>query len=204
MKKYSRVRLGLHKVPVFPNVTPTGRHAISYNEDCWKSKPEEQQPPDGSSKLLENTPTEIGRSSEGRQSKAKRVKNYLKKCKNAIGNKISSSEASTSNNEDATLVEKDSEVILNKSEVNELNEIYENLNQNACLQSVCDLSEVANVVNIINENGDDLNTKSNVENSFLLDTHNKLQSPFLTDAQETVDSKNINDEENVLCKDVTE
>ncbi|KAF5297182.1 hypothetical protein FQA39_LY12197 [Lamprigera yunnana] len=182
----------VHKI----RVTPTGRHAISFNDDCWKPKNEEEAI-EGTSKASESPSDEISRTSEVRQSKTKRVKNYLKKCKNAIGNKIGSSETSDTKN-----AEKDLEVILNKSEVHELEEVFENVGDNVCLENVRDLSQIANVVDIIDKNEDNLNSK-NVENR-LLDTRNKLQSPFLNDAQENVDCENDNDEENVLCKELTE
>ncbi|KAK5642683.1 hypothetical protein RI129_008850 [Pyrocoelia pectoralis] len=198
MKKYSRVRLGLHKVPGLPNVTPTGRHAVTYNEESWKSIPEEQGKSEGPSKASENNniqSEDLSRSSEVRQSKTKRVKNYIKKCKNALG--INSSDSSSHKNDDGHDIEKDLEVIINKSEIRELDHVFEKIGDNSRIEenNLSDLSQVANVVNILP--GDErCEGESGTE----------TQSPFLSDVQEKVDSKNGDgiDEDQVHRKEVTE
>lgn len=77
-------------------VTPTGRHAVNYDEESWKPTPEEPQ------KTKKETVEEFNRSSDIRQSTTKRMKNYLKKCKHALGKSSSSSSGSSQNHDGAS------------------------------------------------------------------------------------------------------
>ncbi|GLV42576.1 Puratrophin-1-like [Carabus blaptoides fortunei] len=58
-------------------VTPTGRHIRSFEESSWK-------PIEDNIQTQDEKFEEFSRQSDERQSKTKRVKNYLKKCKNAL------------------------------------------------------------------------------------------------------------------------
>lgn len=70
---------------IFFQVTPTGRHCLSYDEESWKPTEDEK------SNSKESSP-DVCRTLETRQSKTKRVKNYLKKCKNALGSRSSTAD----------------------------------------------------------------------------------------------------------------
>lgn len=62
-------------------MTPTGRHVRGFEEQSWKPTEEYHE-----TKPIEST--DFTRNSEERKSTTKRVKNYLKRCKNALaGNK---------------------------------------------------------------------------------------------------------------------
>ncbi|XP_064215400.1 uncharacterized protein LOC135267235 [Tribolium castaneum] len=129
MKKYSRIRLGLNGSAV----TPTGRHALTYDEESWRSTSEES-----SSK----PPEELSRSSDTRQSATKRVKNYLKKCKNALKSGSHEEVASTS----SWYLDE----LINVSEVNELEDIYEDVQ----VDVDSGVYQVASVVDVVDRNED--------------------------------------------------
>ncbi|XP_022916262.2 puratrophin-1-like isoform X2 [Onthophagus taurus] len=98
-------------------VTPTGRHCLTYDEESWKPASD-----DSKSNSKENSP-DLPKTESSKQSKTKRVKNYLKKCKNALGNNRSSADITTS-------VEYSSsswyvEDHLNEGEVNEIQEDFQ-------------------------------------------------------------------------------
>ncbi|XP_018574008.1 uncharacterized protein LOC108913036, partial [Anoplophora glabripennis] len=139
MKKYSRVRLGLHG----SGVTPTGGRAITYDEESWKPSPED--------KLKEKE--DFNRLSEARQSKTKRVKNYFKKCKNALGTRSASLEVSSSSDASGTsswYVENK----LNECEVNELEEIFEDAQDSPNLGVTSSAYQVANIIEVKGPNVD--------------------------------------------------
>lgn len=126
-------------------MTPTGRHALTYDEESWR-----QQEESASSK---ETGEEIGRNTETRKSKTKRVKNYLKKCKNVLGNRsgaaaVSDPNTTSGSGNDATAtsswyVEKSLE--LNESEIKELEDVFEEVQSFDCF---ADLSRIANVIDV--------------------------------------------------------
>lgn len=111
-------------------VTPTGRHALTYDEESWREKDDNTE--------------EITRQSETRKSKTKRMKNYLKKCKNVLGNRSSSSlndpgggsgggcglgtsyDVTPSNSSSSTSSWYiDKSIAINECEINELEDVYE-------------------------------------------------------------------------------
>ncbi|EFA01095.2 hypothetical protein TcasGA2_TC004018 [Tribolium castaneum] len=114
-------------------VTPTGRHALTYDEESWRSTSEES-----SSK----PPEELSRSSDTRQSATKRVKNYLKKCKNALKSGSHEEVASTS----SWYLDE----LINVSEVNELEDIYEDVQ----VDVDSGVYQVASVVDVVDRNED--------------------------------------------------
>ncbi|XP_044258934.1 uncharacterized protein LOC123007598 isoform X3 [Tribolium madens] len=111
-------------------VTPAGRHALTYNEESWKPSSED-------SPKVE----ELSRSSDTRQSTSKRVKNYLKKCKNAL-----KSGSSESHEEAASTSSWYLDELISVSEVNELEDIYEDVQVNVDNR---DVYQVASVVDVI-------------------------------------------------------
>ncbi|KAJ8969191.1 hypothetical protein NQ317_000761 [Molorchus minor] len=96
--------------------------------------------------------TDISRESEIRQSKTKRVKNYLKKCKNVLGSRSATLEvSSTSEYASATsswYLEEKIEQNLNECEINELEEVFEDAQDNLVLGQCDDLYQVANIVEV--------------------------------------------------------
>ncbi|XP_044733590.1 uncharacterized protein LOC123296194 [Chrysoperla carnea] len=113
MKKYSKVRLGIHRnaLPPINSVTPTGRHVRSFDESSWKITDEHAYMSTvAATQCVKSNPSTTGGSTtkeeiikdeksgdelsrnEVRKSKTKRVKNYLKKCKDvALGTTSKSS-----------------------------------------------------------------------------------------------------------------
>lgn len=128
-------------------VTPTAARAITYDEESWKPSPED--------KLKEKE--DFSRQSEARQSKTKRVKNYLKKCKNALGTRSASLEVSSCNDTSSTsswYVENK----INECEINELEEIYEDA---LVSQNLGDTSSAYQVANIIEVKGPSVDSSDN-------------------------------------------
>ncbi|KAH0811264.1 hypothetical protein GEV33_011526 [Tenebrio molitor] len=118
------------------NVTPTGRHVLTYDEESWKPTPEEPKPED------------ISRANEARQSKAKRVKKYLKKCKNVLGRSTSSDvPAEEAPSTSSWYLEE----LINVSEINELEDVYEDAVQVGTVDSGA-VYQVASVVDDVKKN----------------------------------------------------
>lgn len=65
-------------------VNPTGRQIRSFEDTSLKELEDKEQDNHESQLSEDLKPEEFSRSSEERQSKTKRVKNYLKKCKNVL------------------------------------------------------------------------------------------------------------------------
>ncbi|XP_068911391.1 puratrophin-1-like isoform X4 [Tenebrio molitor] len=117
-------------------VTPTGRHVLTYDEESWKPTPEEPKPED------------ISRTNEARQSKAKRVKKYLKKCKNVLGRSTSSDvPAEEAPSTSSWYLEE----LINVSEINELEDVYEDAVQVGTVDSGA-VYQVASVVDDVKKN----------------------------------------------------
>jgi hypothetical protein len=120
----------------FFQVTPTGRHVLTYDEESWKPTPEEPKPED------------ISRTNEARQSKAKRVKKYLKKCKNVLGRSTSSDiPAEEAPSTSSWYLEE----LINVSEINELEDVYEDAVQVGTVDSGA-VYQVASVVDDVKRN----------------------------------------------------
>lgn len=183
-------------------MTPTGRHALTYDEESWKPKPDDRNP----SKSKESSPDEIGRSSETRQSKTKRVKNYLKKCKNALGSRSNSNDQSSSSDNQSTswFVDKKLEEALNESEIHDLEDVFEKVHINPNLK--CDFSDkcrVASVVDVKSRSGvicedvvqDNSSTGCDLDDQKSVAPDELHSSPLLSRAQEQVDVDKDNDKE---------
>ncbi|KAK9882431.1 hypothetical protein WA026_021462 [Henosepilachna vigintioctopunctata] len=101
------------------SVSPVGRQALTYDEQSWREKPEDDtaEQEDTSEKTFESN----------KQSKTKRVKNYLKnKCKIALGTKSTTADQKPSEESASWYLEK----ITNQSEVSELTEVFEDASDN--------------------------------------------------------------------------
>lgn len=133
-------------------MTPTGRHVLTYDDESWKPSPEDLKS------------EELSRSSDTRQSTTKRVKKYLKKCKNALRSSSSESHEEASSTSSWYLDE-----LINESEVNELEDIYEDVQ---CVNTDR-VYQVASVVNVVK-------AESEVDG-------NAESSPPLTEGQGKVD-----------------
>ncbi|GJQ70975.1 hypothetical protein Trydic_g889 [Trypoxylus dichotomus] len=163
-------------------VTPTGRHCLSYDEESWKPTEDEK------SNSKESSP-DVCRTLETRQSKAKRVKNYLKKCKNALGNRSSTA--------DITQVEYTSSswYVENHLYEGEVTEIVDEFEQTKTIhQSIDEKKRVAVVVEVkapVSKRDDGVNfTKAESSESLrnLQNPHvEKTASPLLPDVQEMVE-----------------
>ncbi|VEN61900.1 unnamed protein product [Callosobruchus maculatus] len=118
-------------------VTPTTTKAVTYDEESWKPSSEETV----------SDKKDLSRTSEVRQSKTKRVKNYLKKCKTVLGSSKSNSidipEGSQTTKNTSWYLEN-----VNECEVNELEDVFEEaqvcLNLTECSSSY----QVANVIEV--------------------------------------------------------
>lgn len=124
---------------LFPfQVTPASRHCLTYDEESWKPTPEEQQD------LKCISDTEHCRTLEIRQSKTKRVRNYLKKCKNVLSRSSSSDQAQFADSSSSSwYIEKQISGVLNESEVVELEDVFEDAKEIGGISEIC---EKANVV----------------------------------------------------------
>lgn len=151
-------------------VTPTGRHALTYDEESWKATSEEPQKP-------KDTQDEISRSSEARQSKTKRVKNYLKKCKNVLHGRSATENTETavdSSSSSSWYIEKQIEVC--ESEEKELDEVFE---ETGFIEDVTDsMADLIEPIGVFSRTLDP-------------DLESVASSPFLTTEQNRVDSDRI-------------
>ncbi|KAJ8922126.1 hypothetical protein NQ315_004060 [Exocentrus adspersus] len=124
----------IHKLSM---VTPTGGRAITYDEESWKPSPEDKS----------KEKDDLSRQCEVRQSKTKRVKNYLKKCKNALGNRSASLEVSPCSESPKTsswYIENN----LNECEINELEEVFEDAQVSPSLGDSSSAYQVANIIEV--------------------------------------------------------
>ncbi|XP_063910546.1 uncharacterized protein LOC135127835 isoform X3 [Zophobas morio] len=112
-------------------VTPTGRHVLTYDEESWKPTAEDSKSDD------------ISRTSETRQSTTKRVKKYLKKCKNAL----KSGSADSHSEETSSTASWYLEELINESEIHELDDIYEDAQPVGAVDN-SDKYQVASVVDV--------------------------------------------------------
>lgn len=158
-------------------VTPTGRHALTYDEESWR-----QQDESASSK---ETGEEINRHSETRKSKTKRVKNYLKKCKNALGSRTAASEPNSSSSSDAATsswyIEKSLEI--NESEIKVLDDVFEEVQPFNCF---ADLTQIASVIDVKRPSSKYLD-ENITECEEFRDLEPVAPSALLTDAQKLVE-----------------
>nr|CAH7732506.1 unnamed protein product [Callosobruchus chinensis] len=127
----------IHTECMIQYVTPTTTKAVTYDEESWKPSSEETV----------SDKKDLSRTSEVRQSKTKRVKNYLKKCKTVLGSSKSNSldipETSQTSRNTSWYLEN-----VNECEVNELEDVFEEaqvcLNLTECSSSY----QVANVIEV--------------------------------------------------------
>lgn len=146
-------------------VTPAGRHCLTYDEESWKPTPEEQQD------FKRTSDIDHCRTLEIRQSKTKRVRNYLKKCKNALA-RSSSSEQFAESSSSSWYVEKQ----INESEVVELEDVFENVKE---IGGISDICEVANVIEVKGRSEETSDTSEKEKAA-------EISSPTLTEPQSEV------------------
>lgn len=151
-------------------MTPAGRHCLTYDEESWKPTPEEQDLKRASE------PDHHCRTLEIRQSKTKRVRNYLKKCKNALARSSSGEQFASESTSSSWYVEKQLGGVLNESEVVELEDVFENVKE---IRGIGDICEVANVVEVKGrpEDGERAEKEKGVD----------VSSPTLTETQSEVE-----------------
>ncbi|XP_072400076.1 puratrophin-1-like isoform X3 [Diabrotica undecimpunctata] len=123
-------------------VTPTATRAVTYDEESWKPSPDESSKDEKDSV----------RSSEIRQSKTKRVKNYLKKCKNVLGSSKSasldvSSVCSESAGSSSWYLE-DTNIEIKEPQINELEDVFENAQISLNFNDGTSSYQVANIVEV--------------------------------------------------------
>ncbi|XP_056631347.1 uncharacterized protein LOC130441613 isoform X2 [Diorhabda sublineata] len=142
-------------------VTPTVTKAVTYDEESWKPSPED----------ISKDERDSLKSSEIRQSKTKRVKNYLKKCKNALGSgKYASLDVSSvcSANNSSWYIE------IKEPQVNEIEDLFEDVQ--VCL-NINDCSSSFQVANVVEVRGPKI------------DEGSKVTSPFLKEFQKQEDGE---------------
>ncbi|KAJ8954872.1 hypothetical protein NQ318_016807 [Aromia moschata] len=95
---------------------------------------------------------DLNRSCDVRQSKTKRVKNYLKKCKNALGRsatlEVSSGVEESTSATSSWYLENGIEDNLNECEINELDEVFEDAQVSLNLGDCDALFQVANIIEV--------------------------------------------------------
>lgn len=153
-------------------VTPAGRHCLTYDEESWKPTPAEEEDLKHISEC---------RTLEIRQSKTKRVRNYLKKCKNVLSRSSSGGDQSQfaeSSSSSSWYIEKQiNSGVLNESEVVELEDVFEDAKEIGDISEIC---EQANIVEVkgrpeeVPENDKDEKEETNIS------------SPTLTEVQSEV------------------
>ncbi|XP_065160574.1 uncharacterized protein [Atheta coriaria] len=77
-------------------VTPSGSQCITYDEASWKASVEDSGKPEPEITLISSSAAPI------KQTRAKKVKNYFKKCKDALGARINGDSASSGGPEEQT------------------------------------------------------------------------------------------------------
>lgn len=174
--------------PLLPfQVTPSGRHCLTYDEESWKPTAEEQQ-----QDLKYISDTDHCRTLEIRQSKTKRVRNYLKKCKNALSRSSSSDQAQFVESSSSWYIEKQiSNDVLNESEVVELEDVFEDAKEIGCISEIC---EKANVIEVRGPPDEPVERKNDDK-----EEATNISSPTLTETQSEV----VGDESEA-CNDTTE
>lgn len=121
-------------------VTPAGRHCLTYDEESWRPTSEEQQ------NIKCNSDTDYCRNIEIRQSKTKRVRNYIKKCKNALSRSSSDqTQFAESSSSSSWYLDKQISGVLNESEVVELEDVFEDAKEIGGISEIC---EKANVIEV--------------------------------------------------------
>lgn len=126
-------------------VTPTSARAVTYDEESWKPSPED------ASKESKDERDSL-RSSEIRQSKTKRVKNYLKKCKSVLGSSKSASLDVSSVSSDSVcgsswyLEDNNSEI--KEGKISELSDVFEDAQVSLNVKDCSSVFQVANVVEV--------------------------------------------------------
>lgn len=174
---------------IFFQVTPTGRHCLSYDEESWKPTEDEK------TNSKESSP-DVCRTLETRQSKTKRVKNYLKKCKNALGSRSSTAEITQVEYSSSSWYVDDH---LNEGEVHEIVEQFEQVK--TIDQSIDEKKRVALVVEVkapVSKRDSGVNFTKAESSESLRNLHNplvdKAASPHLPDVQEAVEGSLDDDE----------
>lgn len=166
-------------------VTPASRHCLTYDEESWKPTTDEEQ-----QDLKCISDTDHCRTLEIRQSKTKRVRNYLKKCKNVLSRSSSSDQAqfAESSSSSSWYIEKQISGVLNESEVVELEDVFEDAKEIGGISEIC---EKANVVEVRGRSEEAAEScKDEKEKA------TEISSPTLTETQSEVvgdDSGTIND-----------
>lgn len=155
-------------------VTPAGRHCLTYDEESWKATPDEQD-------LKQISDTDQCRTLEIRQSKTKRVRNYLKKCKNALSRSSSGdqSQFAESSSSSSWYIEKQISGALNESEVVELEDVFEDAKEIGGISEICEKANVIEVRGRLEEAADSFN-KDKKEHA------TEVSSPTLTESQSEV------------------
>lgn len=169
-------------------VTPTGRHCISYDEESWKPTEDEK------TNSKESSP-DVCRTLETRQSKTKRVKNYLKKCKNVLGSRSSTAEITQVEYSSSSWYVDDH---LNEGEVSEIVDEFEQAK--SIHQSIDEKKRVALVVEVkapVSRRDEGANFTKAESSESLRNLQNplveKTTSPLLPDVQEMVEGS-LNDD----------
>lgn len=124
-------------------VTPTNDRAVTYDEESWKPSEEEAA----------KDKKDLARSNDIRQSKTKRVKNYFKKCKSVLASSKSASlDVSTYDDNISTAsswyIENQIEDNLNRCEINELEEIFEDAQISVDVSEGRSVYQVANIIEV--------------------------------------------------------
>lgn len=161
-------------------VTPINERAATYDEESWKPSEEE---------AVKNK-KDLSRSNDVRQSKTKRVKNYLKKCKTALGPSKSASLEVSSCDDNVSSCSSwymESQIIdnLNRCEINELTEIFEDAHS----VKAGDGRGVYQVANIIEVRGPSTTESSASDSS--CDRKKTVEESYLRESQaESESTKN--------------
>lgn len=183
----------------FFQVTPTTDRAVTYDDESWKPSEEETI----------KDKKDLSRSSDVRHSKAKKVKNYLKKCKNVLGSsrtaslEVSSSETATTSATSSWYIDSQIEESLNHSEINEIEDVFEDAQVSLNYSETSSVYQVANIIEVrgppSDKKNEDTSLKEQKQNTpqhkaNLKDCHEPLgiqqtTSPSLNESQEQVEGQ---------------
>lgn len=153
-------------------VTPASRHALTYDEESWKPTPEEL------SKSKEDTCT-----LERHQSTTKKVRNYLKKCRNVLSSRSTSTDQTQNADGSTSSWYVDKQINVHECQVVELEDVFENAQVvDIGIKDVC---EVANIVEV--KGRTEVQNNENVENSQEVHCEDTYSSPTLTELQGQVE-----------------
>lgn len=174
-------------------MTPTGRHPRGgFEESSWKATEENLE--------LPPKQEEFNRNAEERKSKTKRVKNYFKKCKNALSGKQNTQDTTNNCEQTCSYWYVDNDNVNTKSIENEEEIIDESIDIN-CKEQIIKFEKVGPNYNshLVDDNGENTNDS----NDELDETTSEQNESFLPeDLLKSLTESSKNEENKEKLSDV--